>query len=183
MAILAAGRLRNLPTPDVLTCCLFEEKVKDMRNRISQLVMYRAVLIISFLALIGLVIMVSTEVQGNGYDVLDLPWQALILFIVPVMFPLFWLPYISRAKKYHALLIAILVLGSNIVVAALGMFTSFTSSVAEIDRELYRGISIEIVGAMVTATSILIIEQVLQKFVGTQTAEQASQRDTQDSKD
>lgn len=74
-------------------------------------------------------------------------------------------------------------MGSNIVVAALGMFTSFTSSVAEIDRELYRGISIEIVGAMVTATSILIIELVLQKFVGTQTAEKASQRDTQDSKD
>lgn len=76
MAILAAGRLRNLPTPDVFTCYLFEEKVKYMRNRTFQLVIYRAVLIISFLALIGLVIMVSTEVQGSGYDVLDLPWQA-----------------------------------------------------------------------------------------------------------
>jgi len=35
---------------------------------------------------------------------------------------------------------------------------------------------------MVTATSILIVEQVLQRFVETQTAEQASQRDMQDSK-
>lgn len=153
-----------------------------MRNRINAVVMYRLVLIISVLALVGLVIVANTEVQRNGYDVLDLPWQALILFVIPIMFPLVWLPYISRARKFHALLIATLVLGFNVIVAALGMFTSFTSSIAEIDRELYRGISIEIVGAMVTATSILIVEQVLQKFVGIRTLEQPSQLDNHDSK-